>query len=77
MFLDARILGANATDTTAQEWAAETYLRLEVLWTIMILTHFAGLFHLNAFTIHAVSVCLKRFLHERTYPPIYEPSEQL
>lgn len=56
MFLDDRVLGANATDATRDEWARERWRGVQLLWAFMILLHFAALLHLDPLVIHFLSL---------------------
>lgn len=59
MFLDDRVLGANASEATRDQWAHEKWPKVQLLWAFIILLHFAALLHIDPLVLHALSVLLK------------------
>lgn len=62
MLLDDRVLGANATSSTRDQWAREVWPQVEVLWAFLILLHFAGLIPIDPVILHVLSIVSKSML---------------
>ena len=60
MLFDERFIGANATTQSRDEWAADTWPQIKLLWAWMILLHFARLLPLDPVVIHWLSVLLRK-----------------
>ncbi|QIX02414.1 hypothetical protein AMS68_007931 [Peltaster fructicola] len=58
MSIDLRPLFASANQTAAQQVLEEQALRAEILWTFIILLHFAALIPLNPLVVHLFVVLL-------------------
>ena len=59
MLLDTRFLGANSTKASRNEWAEDQLFGIHVIWSFMLLLHFAALIHLNPVLVHYLSVVLR------------------
>ena len=59
MLLDNRLIGLNATNDTRDEWARESWRSVELIWSYMILLHFARLLRLDPFVVHVLAVLWK------------------
>jgi hypothetical protein len=59
MFWDYRLLGANSTNISRNEWAADVWPQIELIWAFMILLHFAALLPIDPLVLHLLSVLLK------------------
>lgn len=60
MIFDERLLSANATKETRDAWANDQWPHIQLIWTWMILLHFAALLHVDPVVIHWLSVVLRR-----------------
>lgn len=60
MLFDPRFIGANATNTTRDDWAAEQWPHIKLIWSALILLHFAALLHVDPVVVHWLSVLLRR-----------------
>ncbi|KAK5132349.1 hypothetical protein LTR08_009184 [Meristemomyces frigidus] len=60
MLLDTRFLGANSTASSRNAWAEDQLFGIHVIWSFMILLHFAALVQLNPVLVHYLSVVLRR-----------------
>lgn len=58
MSLDLRPLTTNATQQTLQEILEDHAIRAEILWSFIILLHFAALLPLNPMLVHAFVLLL-------------------
>ena len=56
---DQRLLGANATAATRDQWARDTWPHVELLWIFLMILHFSGLVHIEPLVLHVLSVLLK------------------
>jgi len=60
MLFDERFLGANATSQSRDEWAAEAWPQLKLVWVWMILLHFARLLPIDPVIIHWLATLLRK-----------------
>lgn len=59
MLLDDRLLGANATLDSRNEWAVHSWPQVELIWMFMILLNLARLLHIDPIVIHILNLTLK------------------
>lgn len=60
MLFDERFLGANATKESRDAWAEDTWPQIKLVWSWMILLHFARLLPLDPVIIHWLAVLLRK-----------------
>ena len=59
MFLDARLIGLNATSATRDEWARDSWPMVELVWSFLIILNLAALIHIDPLVLHVLGVVLK------------------
>ena len=59
MFLDSRVIGQNTTAASRDQWAADYFPRIELIWGYMILLHFARLIPLDPLVLHFLCILWK------------------
>ena len=59
MFLDERLLGANSTAVSRDEWGRDCWPQVELIWSFMIVLHLCALLHIDPLVLHILSVVLK------------------
>jgi hypothetical protein len=60
MLFDERFIGANATQQSRENWADDVWPQIKLIWTYLILLHFARLLPLDPVVIHWLSVLLRK-----------------
>jgi hypothetical protein len=59
MFLDDRLVGPNSTTASRDQWAKDSWPQVELIWTFLLILHFAALIHIDPLVVHILSLVLK------------------
>lgn len=70
MIFDERVIGVNASTATRDEWAQESWPRIQLIWAFMILLHFCALLHIDPLILHALSIVVKLMPVEAATPSV-------
>lgn len=63
ILLDERFVGANATLASIDEWAVDTWPRLEMAWMLMMILVLAKVVRIDPLAVHVLGVMLKCMPH--------------
>jgi hypothetical protein len=66
MLLDDRLLSTNSTLDSRNDWAADSWPKIELIWSFMIVLHLAALLHIDPVVIHILNLLLKQIPHAAT-----------